>query len=125
MRGHCPQCREPIPWPRRALTLLLWWQSWQCPRCGAWMEVRLLNQTLIIYLALPAAAAIILMWRWLGAHALSVAAFFLLALAWLTSKLSIVTESSAHCHACGYPLPPLGNFEKEQKRLCPECGASN
>jgi hypothetical protein len=125
MRGQCPQCREPIPWSRCALALLFWWQHWPCPRCGAWIEVRLSSQVIVIYAGLPAALAIALTWRWLGAYALSAACLLILLDGWLTSRLAIVTESSTHCVACGYPLPPLAGFAKEEKRLCPECGAAN
>ena len=125
MRGQCPQCREPIPWPRRALAMLFCWQSWQCPRCGAWMEVQLRRQLLVLFAWLPLSITLILAHRVLGAYAFSFGLLLLLILAAITSKFAIVTESSTHCHACGYPLAPLEQFAKEEKRLCPECGASN
>ena len=122
LRGRCPQCRTPLSWRRRLLTLVCWWPQWRCDGCGAWMEVRFSSQMAMIYLLLPAGVIAELLLRWPRPRALWVSLGLAALWVWLTSRLVVVHWSSTHCHACGYPLRPLKEVPPEKERICPECG---
>ena len=125
LRAQCPQCRRPLSWRRRLLTLGCWWPQWRCDGCGAWIEMRFSSQMLVLYGLIPGAVVLFLLRRWPRVHApwagLALAGMWV----WMTSRLAVAHWSSTHCPECGYPLPPLKDLPAQTARVCPECGGKS